>query len=354
MAVILTTMAGEMALIRRNILADATVLQNFTEGINRLKEDHSAGVTTQTMGFGGTPIPVSAYDQFVIWHFVAMNTPTPAPPSPNPDGRNAAHRGPIFLPWHRFMLRLLELHLQRVLGDTTFGLPYWDWAVDGDTGPAQQLGAELWQGTGIGGSGNPVMTGPFAFPADPQQRRFRVFFFQDLQTGQLRVNQQGRGLWRQLGETRLPGMAGMPASPVTLPSTAQVTNALQTQDVYDRPDWDSASQGFRNRLEGWWMGRDSAPGLHNRVHVWVGGDMSPGTSPNDPVFYLNHCNVDRIWEAWMIKYGRNYLPIETSPGAPENHRLNDTITSLVTTVTTHPADLLDISGSYTYDALPAA
>ena len=31
--------------------------------------------------------------------------------------------------------------------------------------------------------------------------------------------------------------------------------------------------------------------------------MAPATSPNDPVFYLNHCNVDRIWEAWLVNQG---------------------------------------------------
>ena len=35
--------------------------------------------------------------------------------------------------------------------------------------------------------------------------------------------------------------------------------------------------------------------MHNLVHRWVGGSMGPGTSPNDPVFFLHHCNVDRIW-----------------------------------------------------------
>src|SRR5829696_1697483 len=45
--------------------------------------------------------------------------------------------------------------------------------------------------------------------------------------------------------------------------------------------------------------------MHNQVHVWIGGDMGPATSPNDPVFYLNHCNVDRIWEAWLVNQGRN-------------------------------------------------
>jgi tyrosinase len=51
---------------------------------------------------------------------------------PGQGDRNAAHRGPVFLPWHRFMLILLELQLQRVLSDPDFGLPYWDWAADGE------------------------------------------------------------------------------------------------------------------------------------------------------------------------------------------------------------------------------
>ncbi|MGH8653122.1 MAG: tyrosinase family protein [Gammaproteobacteria bacterium] len=69
---------------------------------------------------------------------------------------------------------------------------------------------------------------------------------------------------------------------------------------YDIAPWGVTSGGFRNLLEGWQNNaRITPPSLHNRVHVFVGGDMSPSTSPNDPVFYLNHCNVDRIWEAWM-------------------------------------------------------
>ena len=65
-----------------------------------------------------------------------------------------------------------------------------------------------------------------------------------------------------------------------------VTNGLDTSNtgaLFDRPDWDTASRGFRNRLEGWLTASASvAPGLHNRVHVWVGGDMGPATSPNPP------------------------------------------------------------------------
>ena len=331
-----------MAVVRHNIVTDSAARQAFGEGINRLKQDHSAGVTTQTLGFGGTPVPVSMYDAFVIWHYVAMNTPTPDSPA-NTTGRNAAHRGSIFLPWHRFMLLLLEQHLQRVLNDDTFGLPYWDWAADGDQPPTAQPGLPLWADTGIGGSGNPVADGPFAFRAnDPAS--FRVFFAENVQTGQLTLNRPGRGLFRQLGED---------AAVANLPTTSQVNQAVQSQATYDRPNWDAGSRGFRNRLEGWWTGTTSRPpGLHNRVHVWVGGDMGPGTSPNDPVFYLNHCNVDRVWEAWMVKHGRTYAPAQTRAGAPEGHRLHDPITSLVTTATTTPAEMLDVPNLYTYDALP--
>jgi tyrosinase len=332
-----------VAVVRRNILTDATSHQNFAVGVNRLKQDFSAGITTQTLGFGGTPIPVSAYDQFLIWHYVAMNTLTPDSPA-NRTGRNAAHRGPIFPPWHRLMLLLFEQHLQRVLNDATVGLPYWDWAADGDKPRAQQLTSPLWQQDGIGGSGVPVTTGPFAFDPNPQSGSFRVFFAQNLLTGQLTVNRSGRGLARQLGQASdAPG----------LPTTTQVKQALQTQVLFDRPDWDTASRGFRNRLEGWLTASASvAPGLHNRVHVWVGGDMGPATSPNDPVFYLNHCNVDRLWEAWMVKNGRTYLPTQATTGAPVGHRLNDVITSLVTTATRRPVDLLDVANLYAYDALP--
>ena len=40
----------------------------------------------------------------------------------------SAHRGSIFLPWHREFLRRFELDLQKEVSDVT--LPYWDWAAD--------------------------------------------------------------------------------------------------------------------------------------------------------------------------------------------------------------------------------
>ncbi len=88
---------------------------------------------------------------------------------------------------------------------------------------------------------------------------------------------------------------------------------------------DESADSFRNKLEGFQDPRENAPRpgpwMHNRVHVWVGGEMGPGTSPNDPVFWLNHCNVDRLWERWMQRRGRVYLP--AAGEGPPGQRAND-------------------------------
>jgi tyrosinase len=92
----------------------------------------------------------------------------------------------------------------------------------------------------------------------------------------------------------------------TLPTIQDEKNEVHRNEpnvFYDAFPWDPNSEGFRNEFEGWFNG----PGMHNRVHVWIGGDMGPASSPNDPVFYLNHCKVDRIWAGWQHTHGQPFL-----------------------------------------------
>jgi tyrosinase len=116
---------------------------------------------------------------------------------------------------------------------------------------------------------------------------------------------------------------------------------------YDAAPWDRRSDSMRNRLEGW-----RPFGMHNQVHVWVGGDMGPASSPNDPVFYLNHCNVDRIWEGWMAHHGRTYQPPPSASADLLGHRRNDPLYSILIQTPVTPAQMLDPSTYYSYDALP--
>jgi tyrosinase len=49
-------------------------------------------------------------------------------------------------------------------------------------------------------------------------------------------------------------------------------------------------------------------GVHGAVHVDVGTDVGMGDVPwaaNDPIFWLHHCTIDRIWASWNKAGGKN-------------------------------------------------
>lgn len=328
-----------MTVTRRNILESADARDRFLEGVVLLDQEMSglttadinAILTPQIPGFriSGLNQELSVWDLFVLWHFVAMSLSS-APPRPL---RNLAHGGPVFLPWHRMFLIRLEEQIQRRVGADA-AVPYWDWATDGELPEADQPAAPLW--SSIGESRGDVASGALA-------------------TMRVRLEGFGVQIW-SVAPRRLRRDAGRDALAPTLPTMDEVRWALQSSE-YDRTVWDAGVDAFRNRVEGW-LDPEAAPGtppspqLHNRVHVWIGGDMGPATSPNDPVFYLNHCNVDRIWESWMNREGPKYRPLDADGDAPEGHRLDDAMVTLLGEPL-RPTDVLDPTDWYVYDQLVA-
>ncbi|MET9957380.1 tyrosinase family protein [Streptomyces sp. NPDC006339] len=242
------------------------------------------------------------YDTFVTTHnaFIMGDTDT---------GDRVGHRSPSFLPWHRRFLIEFEQALQSV--DATVALPYWDWTAD------RTAGSSLWAPDFLGGTGRArdgqVTDGPFARAAGRWTVTVRV---------------DGRDyLRRDLG-----------AGGRQLPTRAEVDSVL-AMETYDTAPWNSSSDGFRNHLEGW-----RGVNLHNRVHVWVGGQMATGVSPNDPVFWLHHAFVDKLWADWQARHPRStYLP---AAGTPNVVDLGDTMRPW-NDVT--PADMLDHTRHYTFD-----
>jgi len=58
---------------------------------------------------------------------------------------------------------------------------------------------------------------------------------------------------------------------------------------------------FSNSLEG-------TP--HGAVHVSIGGLMgSVPTAAQDPIFWLHHCNIDRLWNSWLAQQGGRTDPL---------------------------------------------
>ncbi|KOU42822.1 tyrosinase MelC2 [Streptomyces sp. WM6378] len=242
------------------------------------------------------------YDAFVTTHnaFIMSDTDT---------GDRVGHRSPSFLPWHRRFLIEFEQALQSV--DPSVTVPYWDWTVD------RTPSSSLWAADFLGGTGRSrdgqVMDGPFAQSAGGWPVNVRVD-----------------------GRTYLRRALGVNVA--QLPTRAEVDGVL-AMTTYDTAPWNSASDGFRNHLEGW-----RGVNLHNRVHVWVGGQMGTGASPNDPVFWMHHAFVDKLWSQWQAMHpGSPYLP---TAGTRDVVDLHDTMRPW-NNVT--PADLLDHTRYYTYD-----
>lgn len=50
---------------------------------------------------------------------------------------------------------------------------------------------------------------------------------------------------------------------------------------------------------------------HNHIHQLIGGAMRhPRTSAQDPMFWLHHSNVDRVWATWHANRGKDLYPPE--------------------------------------------
>lgn len=271
------------------------------------------------------------YDQFVAWHDEAF------------EGNPSAHQSPAFLPWHRQFLRMFESALQTASGKP-IALPYWDWTSPASTDAV--FSEDLMGPTGDPDEHFAVTGGPFRKGAWRLWVRDEAGsdspFIPGDESSQPR---EGRWIERAIGQTDYG----------RLPTTDDVS-AILAVGTYDRRPWDERaafSGSFRNALEGF---ADRRRGSHNTVHVWVGGEfgddelgtMGLGTSPNDPVFWLHHANIDRMWSTWSAVNGRVYLP---ESGAAEGKNRADRMTPFRSVgIDVTPGDLLATRPlGYVYD-----
>ena len=104
----------EDIIIRKNVKSlSPNERQHFIDAVIALKNNTKEG-----------RVGDNKYDDYVIWHAQTMMIAAGSDADSNM--RNLAHRGPIFLPWHREFLRRFELDLQKEVSEVV--LPYWDWA----------------------------------------------------------------------------------------------------------------------------------------------------------------------------------------------------------------------------------
>ena len=293
--------AASEIVVRKNV-RDLTAEEkaDFVEAIWRLRRTPSPH---------GTEVG-NWYDYFVATHMAKLICWTDEP------GQGGyGHNGPDITTWHRAYLRDFETALSTVMGKP-MAIPYWD---STDPKSTTVVFAEDFMGpAGDPDNGYVVTSGPF-------------------RQGQWRINVKGPGStnpgqsdWLVRAIKDMSDMAGLPLA-------AEVEQAL-LRPVYDVAPWGVKSDtdtSFRAFVDGT-IGATGTPCegnaitmtgvtgtlLHSTVHMWVGGmtdEGNPGsmadtvTSPNDPIFWLHHSNIDRLAETWWRVHDYEFLPRTTGP-----------------------------------------
>ncbi len=220
-----------------------------------------------------------------------------------------------FLPWHRGYLVHFEDVCRQLSGDPEFALPFWDWTsvprvpdvlFDDVLTPTHALYeesfatfrpkfepaiADLWSGLR---------------PEQRQQLALRGYVSPDDVWEKLEsyfaVREEARAPTREKPE--LPDWAQ------TEVGAERVEAALapkRFEDFGSSPSEHHHQRAILATLE-------SSP--HNNIHNAVGGGpgfMSELMAPVDPIFWLHHANVDRLWDLWTRRErqaGRTGLPAD--------------------------------------------
>jgi hypothetical protein len=294
--------------------------EDYVQAIIDLKNAPSLITAAQLAG------ATSRYDDYVWIHREVMG---------------GAHTGPAFAPWHREFLKQFERDLQHVSGNPSIMIPYWDWTTARTSSdPGWPFTTNFMGGLGIG-TDNRVMTGRFSEASGEWRLNIITGAGPTLPDGRPNPARDNTTYLRRLPSP--PIMSN--GQPLPLPTAPEAGNCL-IRTAYDAVPWledprtltlAQVNASFRKFLE--YL-------MHNGVHAWVGGNMMPMTSPNDPVFFLHHCNIDRLWAIWQQKHAppiTNYLPLA---GNTTNHDIDDNMLLLDPSyfrwpVARRPMDVLD-------------
>ncbi|KAF8264723.1 Di-copper centre-containing protein [Lactarius quietus] len=212
------------------------------------------------------------------------------------DLNNIIHFTGQFLPWHRMYLRFFEHALKKKCG--YHGVtPYWDWRIDAP----DFYDSPFWNGSnpesGLGGWGDPsedfsVTNGGFS----------------DLWLSYPSPHIVRRNFTLQPFELLPPPLLEFISDPQKEANTSFVASVIE--NILETPTGDF--KGFQTALEAW-------EGPHSAVHLIVGGDLAgncpenassncipgPKWSPNDPLFFMHHAMIDKIWYDWQHRDPEN-------------------------------------------------
>jgi len=245
--------------------------QNYLNAVLLLKN-------YQEIPYPGATYKMSLYDIFCKTHSSQLDAAF-------------AHGSSGFYPWHRHFMWTYETALQEVVTiynsqllssgatsgflDACVTVPYWDWENDYQ----KESSSIVWSADTFGEyqENSCVVTGKFTNWAGAD----------------------GYCLWRTLDVQQYGGISC---------GEAQIIDYLVGSESYST---------YCSNIQ-------ISP--HGSLHVWIGGEigaMANMWSPDDPLFYVHHANIDRFWTLWQDCYNydklsQNSLPQNVFPSSWSN------------------------------------
>lgn len=203
------------------------------------------------------------------WKFQANMHGTLDGEDQHADWRWCMHGNWWFLPWHRGYLYFFERIVRKMSDDATFRLPYWAWDQ-----PEQNVLPAPFRAPRYAGADNPLFdaTRKHANEGNP--------------LGPTRSASSFQADWEAAKRTDrfTASLAGQSYGGIRRPKTVLPAKPESTAD--------HGVMEFR---------------AHDMIHVAVGaggGNMGRSkTAARDPIFWLHHANVDRLWNRWLDDRG---------------------------------------------------
>ena len=251
----------------------------------------------------GEYVTPASLKQKGVFPWKAIPAPPAVPTTPLPSttvsGKfwdQCQHQSWYFAPWHRGYLLALEAQVRadviKLGGPATWALPYWDYFGPGNE---FQIPPAFTQETLPGGGPNPLYVNARYGPDSDANIYVPT----------------PKAIKQHPGDPNF--------------SPGPVLEDCLSNDLYTGHDRKTKAPGFGGRETKFWHGGGTSGNLegnpHNLVHVYVGGGSKdgrieglmsdPGLAALDPIFYVHHANIDRMWAVW------NGTAANTNPKDPK-------------------------------------
>ncbi|OIW28973.1 Di-copper centre-containing protein [Coniochaeta ligniaria NRRL 30616] len=202
------------------------------------------------------------------------------------------HFNGFFHPWHRLMVAQYEAEL-RSKCHYNGAQPYWDWTLDAKSEEAWINSPIFSPVDGFGGNG------PYVDSSKDPSVQTRIPGKTGggcVQDGPFTVDKyivaMGPGVWTEPN----PRCLRRDFAPAFAVSKCNGSEVEWSQRAETFADFDERAQGDIKVA-----GMTYHPGGHFGVGGELGELANQHSSPGDPLFYLHHGNVDRLWAKWQAK-----------------------------------------------------